>query len=117
MKTLAKLPASIQKLHISEFLIRMFLGTLYNVEGDVLHLLECCNGGGAALDNPHEVLATSASQSRDRPYWIKGVELVGVLPSSSSSVMLITLPISLWDVLPEHPAYPLSGQRPPFRGK
>ena len=43
--------------------------------------------------------------SRDRPYWIKSVELVGVLPSSSSSVMLITLLISLWDVLPEHPAY------------
>lgn len=41
--------------------------------------------------------------SRDRPYWIKGVELVGVLPSSSSSVMLIILPILLWDVLPEHP--------------
>ena len=43
--------------------------------------------------------------SRNRPYWIKSVELVGVLPSSSSLVMLITLPISLWDVLPEHPAY------------
>ena len=44
--------------------------------------LECCNGGGAALDAPHEVL-----------------------PSSTSSVMLIPLPISFWDVLPEHPAY------------
>ena len=198
---------------------------LYGIEGEVLHILECCNGGGAALDSPHEVLAASASHqpgkrtpsatpsgrflnaiiasmrelqktlvsfttvqlhsylanhaltfvpelyiqpfysgtfeherrpitltpllpatqqnptrrpttlvkevkvllsitlshgkqttqdmvkemrawlmSRDRPYWVKGVELVGVLPSSSS-VMLITLPISLWDVLPEHPAY------------
>lgn len=195
------------------------------IEGDVLHILECCNGGGAVLDSPHEVLAASASHqpgkrkpsatpsgrflnaiikslrelkktlvtfttvqlhsylathalnfdpelyiqpfysgtfeherrpitltpllpvthqepvrrptilvkeakallsitlthgrqhardmvkemrawltSRDRPFWVKGVELVGVLPTNSS-VMLITLPISLWHVLPEHPAY------------
>ena len=199
---------------------------LYGIEGDVLHILDCCRGGGAALDSRHEVLAASASHqpgkrtpsatpsvrflhtiiasmrelkntlgtfttvqlhsylanhastfvpelyiqpfysgtfknerhpitltpllpakqqkptrhpptlekevkvllsvtlshgkqttlemmkekqawliSRDRPYWVKGVELVGVLPSSSFSVMLITLPISLWDILPEHPAY------------
>ena len=198
---------------------------LHKIEGEVLHILECCNGGGAALDSPHEVLAVSAAHqpgkrtpkatpsgrflnavmismrelkntlgtfttvqlhsymanralefvpelyiqpfycgtfenerrpitlapllpateqkaargpltfakeakvllsitlshgkqstkdmvkemrawlmSRDRPYWVKGVELVGVLPSNSS-VMLITLPIALWDVLPEHPAY------------
>jgi hypothetical protein len=32
------------------------------------------------------------------------IELVGVLPSHSM-VLLLTLPISLWDVLPEHPAY------------
>ena len=43
--------------------------------------------------------------SRDRPIWVKSVD-VGVLPSdSNSAVMLITLPVSLWDVLPEHPAY------------
>ena len=46
--------------------------------------------------------------SRDRPYWVKGVEVVGVLPSASS-VMLITLPIALWDVLPEDPAYKMIG--------
>ena len=45
--------------------------------------------------------------SRDRPYWVKGVELVGVLPSASS-VLLITLPIALWDVLPEDPAYKMT---------
>lgn len=198
---------------------------LLRIDGEVLHILECCNGGGAALDSPHEILAASASHqpgkrtpsatpsgrflsaviasmrelkntlgtfttvqlhsymanqalefvpelyiqpffcgtfeqerrpitltpllpatqeklarrpitfvkeakvllsitlshgkqttqemvkevrawlmSQDRPYWVKGVELVGVLPSASS-VMLITLPIALWDVLPEDPAY------------
>ncbi len=42
--------------------------------------------------------------SRDRPMWVKSVDVVGVLPSNSA-LMLITLPFSLWDVLPEHPAY------------
>lgn len=41
---------------------------------------------------------------RDRPEWIKNIEMVGFLPSHSME-FLITLPISLWDVLPEHPAY------------
>ena len=38
--------------------------------------------------------------SRDRPMWVKSVDVVGVLPSNSA-LMLITLPISLWD----DPAY------------
>ena len=44
--------------------------------------------------------------SRDRPIWVKSVDVVGVLPSNpNSALMLIALPISLWGVLPEHPAY------------
>lgn len=34
---------------------------LHRIEGDVLHILECCNGGGAALDSPHEILETEDS--------------------------------------------------------
>ena len=46
------------------------------------------------------------SQARIAQLWVKSVDVVRVFPSdSNSAVMLTTLPISLLDILPEHPAY------------
>ena len=42
--------------------------------------------------------------------WVKSVDVVGILPSNPNRPpMFMILPISLWDLLPEHPAYRKNG--------
>ena len=38
--------------------------------------------------------------------WVKSVDVVGILPSNPNRPpIFIILPIPLWNLLPEHPAY------------
>ena len=44
--------------------------------------------------------------SQDRPTWVKSVDVVEILPFNPNwRPLLMVLPISLWDLLPEHYAY------------
>ncbi len=45
-------------------------------------------------------------RSPDTPPWIREIKVVGFYPSQSTK-MIITMPICLWSVLPEDPAYVL----------
>lgn len=90
----------------------LFLGNTSPLLGPTMLVKEAKVQLGIALSHGKQKIKDMVKEmriwlsSQDRPIWVQSVDVVGVLPSdSNSAVMLITLPISLWDVLPEHPAY------------